>query len=158
MRRIQYQMKTRIGPVYLVASPNGLEGVFLDPQSFESVKDLRGRKPEEEILSEVVKQLEEYFDGKRKQFDLVLNASGTLFQKQVWKALTRIPYGKTVSYLDVAKKIKNPKAARAVGSANGKNRFCIIIPCHRVIAADGTMGGYSGGIEIKRQLLDLEKR
>jgi methylated-DNA-[protein]-cysteine S-methyltransferase len=100
--------------------------------------------------------LDEYFDGRRKRFDIPFSLSGTNFQKQVWKELSKIPFGKTVSYKDIARKIKNPKAVRAVGSANGKNPMCIIIPCHRVIAADGSIGGYSGGITNKQKLLRFE--
>ena len=83
---------------------------------------------------------------------------GTDFQIQVWQALAQIPYGQTISYTDIAKKIKNPKAVRAVGSANGKNPLAIIVPCHRVISADGTLGGYAGGLKIKTALLNLEKK
>ena len=102
------------------------------------------------------RELKEYFSGKRKKFSVPLNAQGTAFQKSVWNQLSKIPYGKTVSYRDIAIKIKNKKAVRAVGTANGKNPFCIIIPCHRVIAADGSLGGYSGGIQFKKKLLALE--
>jgi len=112
--------------------------------------------PAEKILRETVRQLQEYFAGRRTQFDIVLGLAGTSFQKQVWKELSKIPFGKTVAYKDIAGRIKNPKAVRAVGSANGKNPVSIIIPCHRVIAADGTMGGYGGGLTVKQQLLKLE--
>jgi methylated-DNA-[protein]-cysteine S-methyltransferase len=95
--------------------------------------------------------------GKRREFDLELDFSGTPFQESVWKALREIPFGKTISYKQLAVMIRNPKAVRAVGSANGKNPIAIIIPCHRVIAADGSIGGYSGGIENKEKLLAWEK-
>jgi methylated-DNA-[protein]-cysteine S-methyltransferase len=156
MDGIQYQLKSRIGPLYLVASKDGLRGVFFNKQRVTTAKVLGSSRPEEKILRKTAGQLDEYFDGRRKKFDIPFNLSGTNFQKRVWKELSRIPFGKTVSYRDIAGKIKNPKAQRAVGSANGKNPACVIIPCHRVIAADGSIGGYSGGIAIKQQLLKLE--
>jgi len=103
-------------------------------------------------------QLEAYFKGELTRFDLALNAHGTDFQKIVWKELVRIPYGETISYGELAKKIKNPNASRAVGMANGKNPISIIIPCHRVIGKDGSLTGFGGGLEVKKKLLDLEKR
>ena len=156
MSQIQYEMKTKIGYLYLVASMNGLQGVFFRKQPGSMVKDFSGSNPEVKILSKTAQQLEEYFEGQRADFDIPLDLSGTAFQKQVWKELARIPFGKTVAYKDIARLIKNPKAVRAVGSANGKNPVCIIIPCHRVIAADGSLGGYSSGIHNKRKLLKLE--
>ncbi len=155
MYSIQYSIRTPVGPLYLVASKIGLEGVFFNKQNAPIVKVL-GSKPEEKILNSTSKQIQEYFSGQRKQFDIILNLSGTSFQKKVWRELYKIPYGKTVSYGDIARRIKNPKAVRAVGSANGKNPICVIIPCHRVIASDGSIGGYSGGLKIKHQLLKLE--
>ena len=104
------------------------------------------------------KQLQEYFRGKRTVFDLPLQAAGTEFQVSVWKALLKIPYGQTRSYKEIAEKIKRPKAVRAVGGANGSNPVPIIIPCHRVISHDGTLGGYSAGLDIKTQLLELERK
>lgn len=104
------------------------------------------------------KQLYEYFIGDRKEFALKLQLEGTSFQKSVWNQLMKIPYGETVSYKDIATAIDNEKAVRAVGSANGKNDIAIIIPCHRVIAYDGTLGGYGGGLWKKEWLLNHEKR
>ncbi len=104
------------------------------------------------------KQLDEYFKGERQQFDLELDPKGTDFQKQVWKELVKIPYGTTLSYGELAQRIGNPKASRAVGLANGKNPISIIIPCHRVIGASGSLTGFGGGIEVKQYLLDLESR
>ena len=120
----------------------------------------RERKIERNVPSTLLrckKQLENYFDGKMKSFELPLYLDGTPFQKKVWSALIKIPYGKTVSYSDIAKKIKNKNAVRAVGSANGKNKFPILIPCHRVISKNGTLGGYSSGERIKKWLLEHEK-
>ena len=104
-------------------------------------------------------QLAEYFAGNRTQFNLNLNAKGTDFQQQVWRQLTTIKYGQTCSYADIAKGIHNPKAVRAVGAANGRNPLAIVVPCHRVIRSDGSLGGFSGlgGIKLKKKLLQLEK-
>ncbi|GKU24637.1 methylated-DNA--protein-cysteine methyltransferase [Clostridium folliculivorans] len=108
------------------------------------------------LFKRAVAQLQDYFNGKIFSFDLPLAPKGTDFQKQVWKALSEIPYGKTKSYGDIAKIIKNEKAARAIGMANNKNPIMIIIPCHRVIGSNGSLVGYAGGIDVKRRLLDLE--
>ena len=110
------------------------------------------------ITDQARQELNEFFSGKRKSFTIPLDLEGTEFQMQVWKALLTIPYGQTVSYLEVAQRIGNPKAVRAVGTAIGKNPTLLFIPCHRVIASDGSIGGYSAGIEIKKQLLELESR
>ncbi len=101
-------------------------------------------------------QLEEYFCGKRREFDIPLKLNGTEFQKTVWNALLTVPYGKTASYKDIAAMIGKPKAARAVGGANNKNPIIIIVPCHRVVGANGSLTGYEYGTDIKKYLLDLE--
>ena len=108
-------------------------------------------------LQQCCKELDEYFAGIRKDFDVPIAFSGTAFQQQVWQELLKIPYGKTISYADLAKASGNPKAYRAAGTANGKNPIAIIIPCHRVIASNGGLGGYAYGVEVKKQLLELEK-
>lgn len=158
MDHIQFQLSTPVGKLFLVAAPQGLKGVYVKRQKIALVKRLTQLTPQEIILSKTVRQIEEYFAGKRKTFDLNLYPTGTLFQQQVWRQLVKIPFGTTVSYRDIAKRINNPKAVRAVGSANGKNPYCIIVPCHRVIAADGSIGGYAGGIAMKKQLLALEQQ
>lgn len=117
-----------------------------------------GELKETKILMKAMSQLEEYFNGERKIFDLPIKLIGTEFQKKVWRALCDVPYGETRSYSDIAKAVGNKKAARAVGMANNKNPISIIIPCHRVIGADGKMVGYGGGIDKKVFLLDLEKK
>lgn len=114
-------------------------------------------KNETELLKEAIKQLNEYLDGKCSLFDLPLEPQGTEFQKKVWNALKEIPFGETRSYGEIAKIIGNEKASRAVGMANNKNPIPIIIPCHRVIGANGKLVGYAGGIDIKEKLLKLEK-
>ena len=110
------------------------------------------------FTQQAVEQLQEYFAGKRTQFDLSLNAQGTTFQHQVWQELRTIRYGQTCSYADIAKNIKNPKAVRAVGAANSRNPLTIVVPCHRVIGSNGKLTGYAWGISIKAGLLELEQK
>ena len=110
------------------------------------------------VLKDCVKQLNEYFTGKRKEFDLPVEQDGTEFQQQVWKELCNIPLGRTISYLQLAKKIGNPKSIRAVGTTNGKNNICVIVPCHRVIGSDGSLTGYGGGLWRKKWLLEHEAK
>ena len=112
----------------------------------------------DELCNLAAKQLDEYFAGARIEFALPLKATkGTDFQKAAWQALTTIPYGETISYGEQAKRMNNPKAVRAVGGANGKNPFSIVVPCHRVIGANGTLTGYTGGMSRKEWLLDFER-
>lgn len=112
----------------------------------------------DELCNLATKQLDEYFAGTRIEFDLPLKAiKGTDFQKAAWQALTTIPYGETISYGEQAKRMDNPKAVRAVGGANGKNPFSIVVPCHRVIGANGTLTGYTGGMSRKEWLLEFER-
>lgn len=110
------------------------------------------------VLQKAAKQLLEYFDGQRKEFDLPLKIAGTDFQKRVWQELQKIPYGETCSYKDIAIAVDSPKGFRAVGMANHENRIPIIIPCHRVIGANGKMVGFASGIGYKEKLLNLEKQ
>ncbi|MCK4766901.1 MAG: methylated-DNA--[protein]-cysteine S-methyltransferase [Desulfobacula sp.] len=111
-----------------------------------------------EKFMEALFQLEAYFKGELTRFDLELNVSGTDFQKKVWQELVKIPYGETISYAELAKRIGNPNASRAVGMANGKNPISIIVPCHRVIGKNGSLTGFGGGLEVKKNLLEFEKR
>lgn len=113
---------------------------------------------ETDLIKEASKQLREYFAGERKNFDLVLNPKGTVFQQKVWEALRAIPYGETRSYKQIAEAVGNSKASRAVGMANHNNPIMCIIPCHRVIGAKGHLVGYAGGLDIKEKLLKLEQR
>ena len=108
------------------------------------------------LLQETRKQLDEYFDMKRSEFDIELLTLGSAFQKSVWEALLKIPYGKTASYLELSKIIGNEKAVRAVANANGANAIAIIIPCHRIIGTNGKLTGYAGGLPLKKKLLELE--
>lgn len=139
-------------------------GEFLLEESFGYItkcyfleNKIKIKNSNSKILLKAEKQLNEFFSGKRKKFDLPLKPEGTEFQKSVWNKLIEIPYGETLFYQELACKIKNPKAMRAVGSANGKNPIAIIIPCHRVIRKSGELGGYSaGGNKVKKWLLSLE--
>jgi methylated-DNA-[protein]-cysteine S-methyltransferase len=108
-------------------------------------------------VGDAVRQLREYFSGQRTDFDLPLDPQGTAFQRGVWKRLEEIPYGETISYGELAKRVGNPKASRAVGAANGQNPIPIVIPCHRVIGANGKLTGFGGGLPTKEKLLELEK-
>ena len=145
----------------VVQTPLGLAEINGDETGIFSVSIVNKQKKSTSIipnqLKSCVKQLDEYFDGKRLTFDLKLKPQGTSFQKNVWSQLQKIPYGKTISYADLASDIDNPGAQRAVGRANGDNRFAIVIPCHRVIRSDGTLSGYGGGIWRKQWLLDHER-
>ncbi len=152
----QWLMKSKIGPLYLVASEKGLQGIFWKKQTVPMAASLKGKTAEIKILLQTVTELKEYFDGKRQKFTVPLEVVGTPFQKKVWHALGQIPYGRTSSYKDVAGRIRHAKAMRAVGTANGCNPHAIIVPCHRVIAHDGSLGGYAGGLKIKSRLLALE--
>jgi len=109
------------------------------------------------VLQYATRQLNEYFAGKRREFQLRLNASGTDFQRRVWDAVYAIPYGTTASYRDIAEAVGSPKAVRAVGMANGRNPIPLIVPCHRIVGADGSLTGYGGGLPTKRWLLDHEQ-
>lgn len=112
---------------------------------------------ETSLIKNTKQQLDEYFAGKRKKFDIPIKLDGTDFQIKVWKELLKIPYGETCSYLDIAKRIGNPKASRAVGMANNKNKIIIIVPCHRVIGSNKKLVGYACGLDVKEKLLELER-
>ena len=112
---------------------------------------------ETSLIKNTKQQLDEYFAGKRKKFDIPIKFNGTDFQVKVWKELLKIPYGETCSYLDIAKRIGNPKASRAVGMANNKNKIIIIVPCHRVIGSNKKLVGYACGLDVKEKLLELER-
>jgi methylated-DNA-[protein]-cysteine S-methyltransferase len=125
---------------------------------FAKEKKLPGFSPAETpLIKKAASQLDEYFKGKRKVFNLPLSLKGTDFQRSAWEALQAIPYGETCCYADIAEKIGKPKACRAVGMANNRNPIVIIVPCHRVIGKDKSLTGYGGGLDVKKYLLDLEK-
>lgn len=149
-------IQTPIGIICIEASKEAVTALYLDRKRF--LADIQFLKePETDLLEKAGNQLIEYFQGKRKNFDLPLEPAGTEFQKKVWKALCTIPYGQTKSYGEIAAQIGNPKACRAVGGANNKNPIMIFIPCHRVIGADGSLVGFGGGLDAKKYMLNLEK-
>jgi len=142
-------LESRLGTIEFKASDVGItQLIFCGAQ--------RSVKKSNEITDQCKQQLTEYFSAERKVFELPLDAKGTVFQKQVWDYLANIPFGKTVSYLDIAKFVKCPKGSQAVGGANGRNPISIIVPCHRVVGSNGTLTGYAGGIERKLWLLTHE--
>src|SRR5690606_2268210 len=143
-----------VGKLTLRASEKGIRAVLFDGPSAEPARPA-GKKPT--CLTEAKRQLREYFSGRRTRFDLPLDLQGTDFQLRAWRALRKIPYGRTISYGEQARQLGSPQMARAVGGANGRNPVSIIIPCHRVVGADGTLTGFGGGLEKKRYLLDLER-
>jgi methylated-DNA-[protein]-cysteine S-methyltransferase len=146
-----------VGPLLLAGDADALHvlsfGVGSRPREIDAhwMPDTKG------VLKGVRKELDSYFAGRLKVFTTALAFHGTVFQNAVWKQLTRIPYGETISYLELAKRINNPKAVRAVGLANGANPIAIIVPCHRVIGSNGSLTGFGGGLPTKRALLELEK-
>lgn len=144
--------RTPAGVLQLCADDAGICGVYFGHRFQEG--DLPG---ENDLLRHAARELDEYFAGTRREFDLPVSLHGTAFQLRVWAALQQIPYGETRSYAQVAAMAGNPKACRAVGMANHRNPVSILVPCHRVIHADGGLGGYGGGLEIKKLLLELEK-
>jgi methylated-DNA-[protein]-cysteine S-methyltransferase len=116
------------------------------------------REPKGRLERQVASELQQYLSGRRREFTFPVGAEGTEFQRRVWRRLQQIPYGRTVTYGELARYIGNPKASRAVGTANGRNPVPIVIPCHRVVATGGKLGGYGGGLELKRRLLELESK
>jgi methylated-DNA-[protein]-cysteine S-methyltransferase len=150
-----------VGPLTLVATDGVLAGLYMTEQRHRPPGEVLGEPAEDPDLQPFAaasRQLREYFDGERTEFDLELALDGTAFQRRVWTALRNIPYGLTVSYGQLADRIGQPSAPRAVGLANGKNPIGIIVPCHRVVGADGSLTGYGGGIERKQFLLAHEQR
>ena len=144
-----------VGRLRLTASRRGLVSIDV-VRSAAKVASRTPTGPAGSILDRTRRQLEQYFSGRRRSFDVPLDLRGTEFQVAAWKAMMRIPYGTTISYGDQARAMGKPTAFRAVGSANGRNPIPIIVPCHRVLASDGTLGGYSLGLSMKRRLLSLE--
>jgi len=144
----------------IIKSPLGYTKILGDENGIASISVLNSEeKVTENIplsLQDCVRQLHDYFEGNRKSFSLTLNPEGTLFQKQVWNELQNIPFGKTITYLELSKRLGDVKAIRAVASANGKNPIWIVVPCHRVIGSDGSLTGYAGGLHRKQWLLEHE--
>lgn len=146
-----YYYDTCIGRIGIIENGNAITNLYFDKIEMKAIEYV-----ETPILKEAIRQLQEYLSGLRSIFTLNLEPDGTKFQKDVWKALQEIPYGTTFSYKQIAEKVGNIKASRAVGMANNRNPIPIFIPCHRVIGANGKLVGYGGGLDIKEKLLKIE--
>ena len=142
-------IKTPLGIATIIGDEDGISVISVSDEG-EISNSIPG------VLQEAVRQLNDYFEGKRTNFDFTLNPKGTEFQQKVWNGLLEIPFGKTCSYMDLSKKLGDVKAIRAVASANGKNPLWIVVPCHRVIGTDGSLTGYAGGLWRKKWLLEHE--
>ena len=158
MIRTHVVLDSPIGPLTVVAEGEAIACLYMDAHQY--LPDTERFGPEDGgdsiVLKEAGRQLAEYFAGERTDFDLPIAAQGTPFQRRVWDALCEIPYGQTISYGELARRIGQPSASRAVGLANGKNPISIVVPCHRVIGSSGKLVGYGGGLERKQTLLALE--
>ncbi len=144
-------LESPIGRLRLLSNGSALVRIeFLDRHQAD------GKEHRDPVLAQASRELEAYFAGKRRRFSVPLEAHGTAFQQRVWEALRAIPYGELRSYRDIAERLGNPKAVRAVGAANGRNPIPIIVPCHRVVGSDGQLTGFAGGLSVKRALLALE--
>lgn len=156
-------VETKIGTLGIAEEGQFLTHLFFWQEKVRQDKTRQDKAPDGAVekwtpfLRGVAKEIKEYLNGKRQQFDIPLKLYGTDFQLAVWSALLTIPYGETRSYRDIAEQIGNPKSCRAVGMANHRNPIAIIVPCHRVIGADGSLTGFGGGLELKQQLLELEQ-
>ena len=143
-------LRTPLGIIKISGDKEGISEIKIIEKSQDASEEIP------DLLLPTVRQLNAYFDGNLKEFDLKLNPTGTDFQKKVWKLLSEIPFGKTISYLELSKRLGDVKAIRAVASANGKNPQWIVVPCHRVIGSDGSLTGYAGGLDCKKWLLEHE--
>jgi methylated-DNA-[protein]-cysteine S-methyltransferase len=156
-RYVCKQIDSPVGPLQLVATDDGLAAILWENDSPRRVRlRVDGEDPGHPVLLEAERQLQEYFAGTRRAFELTLDVTGTDFQQKVWRALLTIPYGETRSYGEIAALIGHPGAVRAVGAANGRNPVSIVAPCHRVIGSTGRLTGFAGGLDAKARLLTLE--
>ena len=155
MRMRYCDVSTPVGRLLLAGDEKGLRRISFQSE-VHPVEPAGDWERTEEPFRDAISQLEAYFAGRLRRFDVLLTPEGTPFQRDVWSALTAIPYGETVTYGELARRLGRPNASRAVGAANGSNPIPIIIPCHRVVGADGSLTGFGGGLAIKRRLLDLE--
>ena len=146
-----------LGPITVVDDDGALAGLYLHAQRHLPAATALGPR-DDAVQPALREQLEAYFAGAAREFDVRLAERGTPFQQAVWSALREVPYGSTCTYADLAAAVGRPTAVRAVGAANGRNPVCIVVPCHRVVGRDGSLTGYAGGVERKQQLLDLERR
>jgi methylated-DNA-[protein]-cysteine S-methyltransferase len=146
-----------VGALTLVATDDGLAAILWEADRPRRVRlNLDAEESGHPLLVETERQLEEYFAGRREQFTVTLDPSGTLFQRRVWSALLTIPFGETRSYAQIARQIGKPTATRAVGAANGRNPISIVVPCHRVVGSTGDLTGFAGGLDVKAHLLAFE--
>jgi methylated-DNA-[protein]-cysteine S-methyltransferase len=151
------EMESPVGKLKLVASTNALVAILWERERPNRIKLVMPKcEPQQPVLLKTERQLKEYFTGTRKEFHIPLEPAGTEFQKKVWRALQEIPFGQTRSYRELAKSIGSAKAVRAVGAANGRNPLSIVVPCHRVVGANGALTGFAGGLEVKAKLLAHE--
>ncbi len=146
----EYFLETPLGMAHLIGDHEGIQSISVGAIATASAGDVP------EPFHEAIQQLHEYFEGNLKEFSFKTNPKGTEFQQKVWKALLEIPYGKTISYLELSRRLGDEKAIRAVAAANGKNPLWIVVPCHRVVGSDGSLTGYAGGLHRKKWLLDHE--
>lgn len=157
MKRIFHRVhESPVGPLLLAVSDDGVHCIEFHAPRHPVKRDARWHEADHPLLDAIAAQLDAYFAGERQSFELPLAPEGTDFQRSVWSALARIPYGATCSYATLAHSIGKPAAVRAVGAANGRNPIPIVLPCHRVIGADGSLTGFGGGLPTKRFLLELE--
>ncbi|WP_020673533.1 methylated-DNA--[protein]-cysteine S-methyltransferase [Amycolatopsis nigrescens] len=154
--RAHHVVDSPVGKLTLVAADGTLTGLYMDQQRYRPPEETFG-VPDADLFADAEAQLAEYFAGGRTVFELPLALVGTPFQRRVWTELCAIPFGETISYGQLADRLGQPTAARAVGLANGKNPISIVVPCHRVVGATGSLTGYGGGIERKRHLLEFER-
>jgi len=145
---------TTIGKIGILENGTAVTNIYFENESLEN----KGQLVETPLIKKAFEQIQEYLDGKRKTFDFPIESIGTDFQKSVWRALQEIPYGETKTYKEIAITIGNKKACRAVGMANNKNPLPIVVPCHRVIGANGKLVGYAGGLGIKENLIEIENK
>jgi methylated-DNA-[protein]-cysteine S-methyltransferase len=156
-RHVYKRVHSPVGRLTLVATDEGLAAILWENDRPDRVRlNMTAEESRHPVLVEAERQLEEYFAGHRKQFALVLDVSGTTFQRKVWNALLTIPFGETRSYAQIAQQIGNPAAVRAVGAANGRNPVSIVAPCHRVVGSSGALTGFAGGLDVKARLLAFE--
>lgn len=145
-----YRHKTVLGYIFIEEEASAITGVYLE-------KELSGTNKKTPLIEKTIQQLDEYLSGSRKTFTIEINLQGTNFQKKIWQELVKIPYGTAISYKELAQRVGNPKGFRAAGGACNKNPILLIIPCHRVIGADGKLVGFGAGLSVKERLLSLER-
>ena len=150
---------TPLGTVRIAARGGALIGIWFDGQKYDATAGAQWREaPDDALLRDAARQLDDYFAGRRTRFDLALAPDGTAFQQRVWRAIADVPAGETTTYGEIAKRLGCPSSARAVGAAIGRNPLIVVVPCHRIVGAAGALTGYAGGLDRKRALLALERR